>query len=116
MNLKIRFVPYEKFKRNGKKSLLRDLQENTILLIDAKISPEEEAYIIEETMKKVSERFSGVEMSSVELGEKAENVLGMVKNALLERVLGKKRGMTIIGPAKIVRKIKKNPEELLLYM
>ncbi len=115
MNLKIKFIPYEKFKKNNR-NFLRDLQENTILLIDAKISPEEEAYIIEETMRKVSDRFSGVEMSSIELGEKTANVLGMVKNVLIERIIGKKRGMTIIGPARVVRKIRKNPEELLLYM
>jgi hypothetical protein len=115
MNLKIKFVPYEKFKKNGGR-LLKDIQENTILLIDAKISSEEEAYVIEETMRKVSDRFSGVEMSSLEMGSKAANVLGMIRNALIERILGKKRGITIIGPAKVVRKIKKNPEDLLLYM
>ncbi len=35
---------------------------------------------------------------------------------IIERIAGKKRGLTIIGPAKIIRKIEKNPEELLLYM
>ena len=116
MPVKIKFMPYEKFKKNNNKSILRDLQSNTILLIDAKISPEEEAYIIEQTMKRISDKFTGVEMSSLELGEKNTNALKKLKNVLLEKILGKKRGLTIIGPAKIVRRIKRNPEELLVYM
>lgn len=113
--LKIKFVPYEKFKRDGFRSFLKDLQEKTIVLIDAKLGAEEEASIIEETMKKVSGRFSGIELNSLEFSGGTAGNLDRVRNMVIERVIGKKRGLTIIGPSRVVREIRKNPEELLLY-
>ena len=117
MNLKIKFIPYERFKRNKFRSFMKDLQESTILLIDAKLTPDEETHVIKETMRKVSGRFSGIELNSLELsnGKKLSN-FEKVKNTVIEKMTGKKRGLTVIGPAKTVRQIRKNPEELLLYM
>jgi hypothetical protein len=116
MKLKIKFIPYEKFKREGFRSFMKDLQERTIILIDAKLSADEEASIIEETMRKISSRFTGIELNSLELaGGPSINGVDRVRNMVIERMSGKKRGLTIIGPSKVVREIRKNPEELLLY-
>jgi len=115
MNLKIKFVPYEKFRQEGFKKLFGDLKANTIILVDAKLNAEEEAKLIKDTMEKVSTSFTGIEMSSLEF-KKGSNFFDRIKNTLIEVILGKKRGLTIIGPAKIVRRIEKNPEELLLHM
>jgi len=115
--LKIRFVPYEKFKVSDLGVFLEGMHDNTIVLIDAKLTPEEEANLIKETMKKVSNTFSGIELNSLELSNsKSLNNIEKIKNVVIEKIIGKKRGLTIIGPAKTVRQIKKNPEELLLYM
>ncbi|MBL7160229.1 MAG: DUF2073 domain-containing protein [Candidatus Aenigmarchaeota archaeon] len=111
--IKIKFIPYE-IVRDDFKKVMRALQREALVLIDAKLNPEEEADLIKNTMEKFSEQFTGIELSSIEAPE-----LGNVdkfKNLLVERLTGKKRGFTIIGPAGIVRKIKKNPQELLVYM
>jgi hypothetical protein len=120
-NLKIKFLPYEKFKQNSLRTVLKDLKENTIIIIDAKLDSDEEFFIIRETMKRVSNDFSGIELGSLELKLNAKTgavgrALDSVKTGLVERMTGKKRGMTIIGPAALVHKIKKNPEDILLYM
>ncbi len=115
--VKIKFMPYEVYRKKKLSQIFNELKENTILLIDAKLSAQEEAKIIEETMKKVSSKFSGIELSSLEMPDGVTNTnLDKIKNILLETITGKKRGMTIIGPAKVVRKIEKDPEDLLLYM
>ena len=115
--LRIKFVPYERVKEEKFKKILKDLADNTIILIDAKLDAKEEAALIAETMKAVSDKFAGIELSSIEInGKKKVGHYGKFKNALVERVVGKKRGMTVLGPAKIVQKIKRNPEELLLYL
>ena len=120
-NLKIKFLPYERFKKNSLKTILKELKENTIIIIDAKLSSDEEFFIIRETMKRVSDGFSGIELSSLEF--KSHKRMGALsrafsnmKSGLVERMVGKKRGMTIIGPAAVVHKVKKNPEDILLYM
>lgn len=115
--LRIKLIPYEKLKKGDYTHLLKDLEQGTILLVDAKLSAKEEADLIEETMKIISDRFSGIELSSMELAQlKDAKGIDRFRNMLVEKLLGKKRGITIIGPAKIVRKIEKNPEDLLLYM
>ena len=117
MNLKIKFLPYEKYKKDGFESFAKDLEQGTIVLIDAKLKPDEEARIITDTMKKVSERFKGIELNSLDFkGENGTKILDKIKNGFIELMLGRRRGMTLIGPARIVQKIQKNPEELLLYM
>lgn len=116
-NLKIKFVPYEKYRKDGLRSIMKDLRNETIVLIDAKLPAEEEAMIIEETMKKINGNhtsFTGIELSSIDMDKAAGN-MDKLKGMLIQTIIGKKRGMTIIGPARIVRKIDKNPEELLLY-
>ena len=111
--IKIKMVPYEKVKNDFSK-VFRALQNNSIVLIDAKLKPDEEAFIIEDTMKRFSEKFTGIELSSISSPEMSNTE--RIRNMIVERITGKKRGFTIIGPANIVRKIKKNPDDLLVYM
>lgn len=117
MNLKIRFVPYEIFKKRGPKCFIKDLKDNKIILIDAKLDAKEEAGLIKDTMEKISYLFSGIEMGSLDV-RKQKNVNGFEKlrNSLAEVIMGKKRGLTIIGPAKVIHRIEKNPEELRLFI
>jgi hypothetical protein len=115
--LRIKFVPYERIKEERFKKILKDLADNTIVLVDAKLDAKEEAALIAETMRAVSDKFSGIELSSIEIsGKKKQGHYGRFKSALVQRMIGKKRGMTVLGPAKIVQKIRRNPEELLLYL
>lgn len=118
MDIKIKFFPYEKLKEDGIKDLLRDLKKNTIIMIDAKLRPEEEAKLIEETMKNVSAHFSGIELDSLDLSGSSENdtMIKKLKVQILEFLTGKKRGLTLIGPADVIKRIEKKPDDLLLHM
>lgn len=117
MNLKIRLIPYETFKKKGTKAFMKDLKDNKIILIDAKLDAKEEAGLIKNTMKKISYLFSGIEMGTLDMKkEKDASALEKFRSTLADTILGKKRGLTIIGPAKIVHKIEKNPKELRLFM
>lgn len=116
MKLKIKFIPYEKTEGANFGKMIKDLKKDTIILIDAKLSPKHEAELIKKTMEHVSEKFSGIELSSIEMSAKKENAPGKLMDFLFQLATGKKRGMTIIGPAKIIRKIEKNPEELMVYV
>ncbi len=115
MNVRIKIVPYETLKKQRFNGIIKDLRHNTIVLIDAKLTAKEEAQIIAETMRNVSDKFSGIELGSLDV-EKSMNTVSKIKNAFVEKITGKKRGITIIGPANVVRKIKKNPKELLLHI
>lgn len=118
MQIKIKFYPYEKLKEDGIKDLLSDLKKNTIIMIDAKLRPDEEARLIQETMENITARFSGIELDSLDLSGSNENdtVIKKLKDQILEFITGKKRGLTLIGPADTIKKIEKNPNDMLLHM
>ena len=112
--LKIKFVPYEKLKGNYA-AVLAELKDGMIIVVDAKLSPREEAELIQETMRVISERFVGIELGSVDFAHVDLKGRGRLRAALAEKISGKKRGLTLIGPAKLIRRIEKRPEELMLY-
>ena len=115
MKLRLKVLPYERIEQGGLREILKDVRGNTIIMIDAKLSVEQETYIIQETMKKISDKFPGIELSSLEMSpDKDLTIFGNLKNRMVEMLMGKKRGVTIIGPANIIKKIEKNPQSLLL--
>ena len=115
MKLRVKVLPYERIKEGGLRGILKDVRENTLIMIDAKLSVEQETNIIQETMKKISDKFSGIELSSLEMSpSKQSNFFNGLKSRLAEMLMGRKRGVTIIGPANIIKKIEKNPQNLLL--
>jgi hypothetical protein len=111
--LKIKLVKYEKLKK-GYDEIFRDLKEGTIIVVDARLTPLEEVHLIQETMKMISETFSGIELGSISRSHMKGNAFEKFRDILAERVLGKKMGITIIGPAMIVSSIEKHPEELVV--
>jgi hypothetical protein len=112
--LKIKLVKYQKLK-NEVDTVFSDLMHGSIIIVDAKLSPEEEAELIQETMKMIDDRFSGIELGSIAISHLKGNKFDKLREKFAERLLGKRMGITIIGPAKIVRRIEKHPEELLVY-
>jgi len=116
MKLRVKILPYERIEEGNIKEILRDVKENTIIMIDAKLSVDQETFIIQETMKKISDKFSGIELNSLALdsSKKNANFLRGFKNKMVEMLMGKKRGITIIGPANIIKKIERNPQNMLL--
>ena len=60
-NIRIEFVPFEKLKDLSSKrkvsKIVNIVKKNSVLIIDGKLSADEEAALIEETMKKVSKKF-----------------------------------------------------------
>lgn len=114
--IKMKFIPYEKFK-DSFETVFSELKKGTIVVVDAKITAEEEARIIEETMKRVDLKFKGIEISTLELNPGKENKLAsIIKDKLYKLVSGKERGITLIGSANIIKKIESHPEELSFYI
>lgn len=121
MPLTIQYVPYEEMlgldseKRIQK--LLKVVKQNKVVLMEGTLSPEEEANLIEETMQSIDSKFKGVEISSFNpLDKNTRMFQEKIKNLLLQFVLGRRRGLTIIGPANIVKEIKRDPRSVQLFL
>ena len=95
---------------DGKMSyILEHVKEDKILVIEEGMSPLEESALIEATMKEVNQKFPGIEVST--LREKGEEG---IREWLIRRLGGRTGGLTVIGPSKLVRQIKKEPQHITM--
>ena len=111
--LTIQYVPYSQVKNLDSdsriKRLLRIVKEDKIVLMEGMLKPDEEAKLIQETMDMVNGKFKGVEVCTIQSQER----MSIIKKSIFE-LLGTKSGMTIIGPASIIKEIKRDPNKIQL--
>ena len=94
--------------------LLRIVKEDKILLVEGKLSPEEEAKLIKTTMEQITGNFKGIEICTVDPKQQNLMLLEKIKKGLAKILLGDKSGLTIIGPASIIKEIKRDPNKIEL--
>lgn len=96
------------------KKLLKLVKEEKILLIEGRLSSEEEANLIQKTMEEINNKFKGIEICSI---ESKDNLMFLerLKHGIAKVLLGAKTGLTIVGPASIVKEIKKDPNKIELF-
>lgn len=117
--LTLQFIP--RFEIEGLSSekrinkLLRSVKQNKIVLLEGKLKSQEEAELIRRTMEEISEEFTGIELSVIRDGE-MPSLFHKIKTKFMKLLLGDRFGFTIIGPAKIVREIKQDPDKIQLMI
>ena len=114
------FIPYQEIhllssvKRINK--LLNIVKEDKIVIMEGRLTKEEEADLIEITMEEISPKFRGIELSVVYPDMKQQqDALQKMRNTFTSILLGNRQGLTIIGPASIVKRIEKNPDKIELF-
>ena len=99
------------------KRILRSVKDDRIVLVDGRLHPHEEVELISRTMEQIDKKFSGIEICSVESRKKSNELLFVrLRRSVANFLLGKSDGLTIIGPASIVKEIKKDPYKIELFM
>ena len=117
--LTLQFIPYAEIeglssaKRVSK--ILHLVKTEKIIILEGRLRSEEEAELIKRTMESISSKFSGIELSVIYPEQKNVQFFGKLKQALINMVLGDRRGMTIIGPANIIKEIKQDPDKIQLF-
>ena len=96
------------------------IDENKILIIQGKLEPHEEKDLIEETMRKIGTskkaKFRGIELASLVPNMKNSNVFDNFKTRVANMLVGERDALTIIGPATIVKEIKRDPSKMQLLL
>lgn len=114
-----RFIPYQEIesltsaKRVNK--LLNIVKDEKIIIMEGRLRKEEETDLIEITMEEIGPRFRGIELSVIYPDKSKLDNLQKVKGMFANLLLGDRTGLTIIGPASIVKKIEKNPDKIELF-
>jgi len=82
--------------------VLDSVKKNIILVLEEPLSLDEERQLIRETMKIISKSFPGIEISSLSSGEED------LRSAFIRLLGGKTSGLTVVGPANLVKEMKKD--------
>jgi hypothetical protein len=94
--------------------LLDIAKQNKIVLLQGRLKKEEETELIKVTMEEINKEFKGIELAVIHPSLSQLTGFQKFKNDLVSAVLGDRQGLTIIGPASVVKEIKKDPNKIEL--
>jgi hypothetical protein len=110
MAIQIDFVSSKTLRKMSTKQrldlVLQSVKKNTILVLEEPLTLDEERQLIRETMKIISKSFPGIEISSLSQDEPD------LRSSVIRLLGGKTSGLTVIGPANLVKEMKKDPNKL----
>jgi hypothetical protein len=119
--LTIRFITYPEISRlSGAeriKKILDIVLENKIVILQGRLEPTEETSLIQSTMALAGriKKFKGVELAVIMPGEN-QGFFDKFRNNLANVISKGREGLTIIGPATIVKQIRKDPSKVELML
>ena len=98
------------------KKILSLVLGNKIVILQGRLRPEEEARLIEDTMALVDhiKYFKGIELAVIEPDLRDEGLFVKMRHGLAKRLVGS-NALTLIGPATVIKEIKKDPRKLELF-
>ena len=101
------------------KTIIGHTKNNKIILLEGKLKSNEEAALIRETMYGISKdlRFNGIEMAVFQ-NRTSLDILNNMRESLAKWLVGERDGLdglTIIGPASIIKELKQSPEQLEMH-
>ena len=118
----IQFLPYSEIRDLNSHERIRRILNivlgNNILLIQGRLRSEEEARLIGDTMAMIGhvKDFKGIELTVIEGGGDM-SILDRMRSSLIKALSkGDLGAITIIGPATIVKEIKRNPKKIELLL
>jgi hypothetical protein len=114
--LTLQIVPYSELYSLSSVGRIRKLlnlaKEDKLILVQGRLKKEEEAELIKATMEEINKDFKGIELAVLDTMSGKASGIDKFKNGFFNMVMGNRQGLTIIGPANIVKKIKKDPKNL----
>jgi len=117
--LTLQFVPYTEIEYLSSVGRIRKLlnitKENRIVLLQGRLRKDEETELIKATMEEIDKDFKGIELSVIYPDKKQGDLFKKLKRNFINMLLGDRQGLTIIGPASVVREIKKDPDKIQLF-
>lgn len=118
----IQVIPFSEVKNlsisERVKKILTLVLGNKIVILHGRLRAEEEARLIEDTMALVDhvKSFKGIELAVIEPDMRKESLYIKFKHNVARRLIGDSSTITLIGPASIIREIKKDPKKIELFL
>lgn len=111
--IKFSFIPFyaiaDKTSEEKIKTIVEKTKENVILILEGALTPEEEATLIREALSNVdTENYFGVEFISM------HSQSNSLRERIASMISGRRSGITLIGPKKIIEDMKREQNYILL--
>ena len=117
----IQFLPYSEIRELNSderiKKILGIIFNNNILILQGRLTANEEARLIGDTMAMIGhiKNFRGIELAVI--GNSQETIFGKMTKGIANAIAGGDfSAITIIGPATIVKEMKRNPKKIELLL
>ncbi len=116
--LKIDFMSLDGLRNKSMKEragvILGKVEKDRIVVLDAALPADEELNLVEMTLKNVGDKFPGIEVCV--LPRKTKNFYNFM-NKFLKTVNRQMTipGLTLIGPSKIIKQIRRNPDSISIF-
>lgn len=118
----IQFIPYSEIRSLNSddriRKILNIVLSNNIIILQGKLKAEEESRLIGDTMAMIGhvKDFKGIELAVIGSEEKS-NVFDRFRKGFVNALSGgDMAAITIIGPASVVKEIKRNPKKIELLL
>lgn len=121
-DLTIHFMPYSEIEHAGIseriKMILSIILQDKIVILQGRLKAEEETRLIEDTMALIGnvKGFNGVELAVVSGDNEHRSLFEKIRHNIAKILVGEQDAVTIIGPANLVKEIKKNPKKIELML
>ena len=115
--LTLHFIPYSEIATLDTieriKKLLKIILDNKVVILQGRLRPEEEGRLIEDTMIMIGsiKGFKGVELAVISQDDN-KTAMDKFKFGIAKALIGQQDCLTVIGPASIVKEMKKDPKKL----
>lgn len=118
--LTLQYIPFNEIENLSSErriaKLMAIVKKNKIILMQGRLKATEEAGLIEKTMEEVNREFKGIELCTIyPTMDNHGKMTKQLKNAMIKMLMGDREGLTIIGPATVVKEIKRNPDKIELF-
>jgi hypothetical protein len=117
--LTLQFVPYAEVEHleseDRIEKLLNIVKDRKIVLMQGRLQPEEETLLIQHTMLQITKSFSGIEICTIFPEERDLQFFNKMRKGMVKMLVGNRDGITIIGPASVVKEIKRDPKRMQLF-
>ena len=117
--LTLQFIPYsdiESLSLEQKiKKILGIVKYDKIIVMEGRLKKTEEAELIKATMERINSSFKGIEISVIYPENRGGTLGKKLKDSLMGMLLGERQGLTVIGPATLIKEIKKDPDKIQLF-
>ena len=119
--LTLSFMPYSEIRDLDSseriKKILGIVLSNKIIVLQGRLKAEEETRLIEDTMAMIGhvKNFKGIELAVINSNDES-GIMKKFSSGIAKILVGDTAAMTIIGPASIVKEIKRNPKKIELML